>query len=192
MQDLTYIDDTYEQLNQNPHAEVNSDQVEIKQIQGRLEATMFNAILFPEGVWKLTRATDSLGKIVPMLQGLAGKQIVTEGSSDGLGRVRSQMFRLVAPARADIQQAVILGASEQFAIQSVQVALRFRPKAAYSYRPPAPQRREDKRLAYSICDQPRCDRRGCRKVYIRRSWPRSVTRGPLVGTPCRTTTRPTI
>jgi len=83
VQHLTYMDNTYKQLNQNLQTEVNSDQVQIKQLQNRLQVTMVNAILFPEGGWELSQGGKSeLGKIVPTLQSVAGKQIAIEGFTD--------------------------------------------------------------------------------------------------------------
>src|SRR5271167_1209226 len=83
VQHLTYMDDTYRQLNQNLQSEVNADQVQIQQLQNRLQVTMVNAILFPEGGWELSQhGKQELGKIVPTLQGIAGKQIVIEGFTD--------------------------------------------------------------------------------------------------------------
>jgi len=83
VQHLTYMDDTYKQLNQNLQTEVNTDQVQIKQLQNRLQVTMVNAILFPEGGWELSQnGKQELGKIVPTLQSVTGKQIVIEGFTD--------------------------------------------------------------------------------------------------------------
>ncbi len=83
VQHLTYMDNTYKQLNQNLQTEVNTDQVQIKQLQNRLQVTMVNAILFPEGGWELSQnGKRELGKIVPTLQSVTGKQIVIEGFTD--------------------------------------------------------------------------------------------------------------
>jgi chemotaxis protein MotB len=83
VQHLTYMDNTYKQLNQNLQTEVSTDQVQIKQLQNRLQVTMVNAILFPEGGWELSQnGKQELGKIVPTLQGVTGKQIVIEGFTD--------------------------------------------------------------------------------------------------------------
>ncbi len=83
VQHLTYMDNTYKQLNQNLQTEVNADQVQIKQLQNRLQVTMVNAILFPEGGWELSqKGKQELGKVVPTLQGVTGKQIVIEGFTD--------------------------------------------------------------------------------------------------------------
>jgi chemotaxis protein MotB len=83
VQHLTYMDNTYKQLNENLSTEVSADQVQIKQLQNRLQVTMVNAILFPEGGWELSEnGKHELGKIVPTLQGVAGKQIVIEGYTD--------------------------------------------------------------------------------------------------------------
>jgi chemotaxis protein MotB len=83
VQHLSYMDSTYKQLNQNLQTEVSTDQVQIKQLQNRLQVTMVNAILFPEGGWELSQnGKQELGKIVPTLQGVTGKQIVIEGFTD--------------------------------------------------------------------------------------------------------------
>jgi chemotaxis protein MotB len=83
VQHLTYMDNTYKQLNQNLQSEVDADQVQIKQLQNRLQVTMVNAILFPEGGWELSpQGKRELSKIVPTLQGVTGKQIVIEGYTD--------------------------------------------------------------------------------------------------------------
>ena len=83
VQQLTYMDNTYRQLNQNLQTEVNADQVQIKQLQNRLQVTMVNAILFPEGGWDLSQnGKQEMGKIAPTLQGVTGKQIVIEGFTD--------------------------------------------------------------------------------------------------------------
>lgn len=85
VQQLQYMNSTYQQLNQSLQTEVNSDQVKVRQLQNRLEVTMVNAILFPEGGWELhQQGQQELNKIVPALQGVAGKQIVIEGYTDNL------------------------------------------------------------------------------------------------------------
>lgn len=85
-QQLQYMNSTYKQLNQNLQTEVNSDQVQIKQLQNKLQVTMVNAILFPEGGWELhEQGKNELNKIVPTLQSVAGKQIVVAGYTDNLG-----------------------------------------------------------------------------------------------------------
>ena len=77
------MDNTFRQLNQNLQTEVTADQVQIKQLQNRLQVTMVNAILFPEGGWELSQnGKQELSKIVPTLQGVSGKQIVIEGYTD--------------------------------------------------------------------------------------------------------------
>jgi chemotaxis protein MotB len=84
-QQLAYMDATYQQLNQSLQSEVGADQVQIKQLQNRLQVTMVNAILFPEGGWELhDQGRRELSKIVPALQGVTGKQIVIEGYTDNL------------------------------------------------------------------------------------------------------------
>jgi chemotaxis protein MotB len=84
-QQLTYLDHTYQQLNQSLQSEVAANQVQIKQLQNRLEVTMVNSILFPEGGWELhQQGRQQLNKVLPALQGLAGKQIVIQGFTDSL------------------------------------------------------------------------------------------------------------
>src|SRR5271169_3035634 len=84
-QQLLYMNSTYQQLNQNLQTEVASNQVQIRQLQNRLEVTMVNSILFPEGGWDLhQQGRDSLNKVLPALQGLSGKQIVIQGFTDSL------------------------------------------------------------------------------------------------------------
>jgi chemotaxis protein MotB len=84
-QQLSYLDNTYQQLNQSLRTEVGADQVQIKQLQNRLQVTMVNSILFPEGGWELShQGEQSLGKVVPALQGVSGKQIVIAGYTDNL------------------------------------------------------------------------------------------------------------
>lgn len=84
-QQLQYLNGTYQQLNQNLQSEVAANQVQIKQLQNRLEVTMVNDILFPEGGWELgQQGQQELNKIVPALQGVSGKQIVIAGYTDNL------------------------------------------------------------------------------------------------------------
>jgi len=85
-QQLTYLNSTYQQLNQALEAEVAADQVEIQQLQDELQVTMVNQILFPEGGWELSsKGRDELNKIIPALQQVPGKYIVIQGFTDNLG-----------------------------------------------------------------------------------------------------------
>ncbi len=84
-QQLAYLNSTYQQLNQSLQSEVGADQVQIKQLQNRLQVTMVNSILFPEGGWELShQGQQSLSKVVPALQGVTGKQVVIAGYTDNL------------------------------------------------------------------------------------------------------------
>ena len=84
-QQLLYLNGTYQHLNQNLQAEVAANQVQIKQLQNRLEVTMVNSILFPEGGWEIhQQGRAQLAKVLPALQGLTGKQIVIQGFTDSL------------------------------------------------------------------------------------------------------------
>jgi len=85
VQQLEYLNSTYQQLNQQLQSEVNADQVQIKQLSNRLQVTMVDRILYPEGGWELHRkGKETLSKIVPSLQGLTGKQVTVEGYTDNL------------------------------------------------------------------------------------------------------------
>jgi chemotaxis protein MotB len=84
-QQLLYLNSTYQQLNQNLQSEVAANQVQVRQLQNRLEVTMVNSILFPEGGWELhQQGRQQLTKVLPALQGLSGKQIVIQGFTDSL------------------------------------------------------------------------------------------------------------
>jgi chemotaxis protein MotB len=84
-QQLQYLNGTHQQLNQSPQSEVAANQVTIRQLQNRLEVTMTNAILYPEGGWELSqRGQQELNKVIPALQGVPGKQIMIEGYTDDL------------------------------------------------------------------------------------------------------------
>ena len=84
-QQLTYLNSTYQQLNQALEAEVAADQVQIQQLQDELQVTMVNEILFPEGGWELShQGREELNKIIPALQQVPGKYIVIQGFTDNL------------------------------------------------------------------------------------------------------------
>jgi len=86
VQQLSYLNNTYQQLNQALEAEVAADQVQIQQLQDELQVTMVNSILFPEGGWELSHSgRQNLNKIVPALQQVPGKYIVIQGFTDNLG-----------------------------------------------------------------------------------------------------------
>jgi chemotaxis protein MotB len=82
---VLYMNDTYENLNKSLEAEVKSDQVQIKQFKNRIEVTMADEILFPEGGWEVgAHGIDTLNKVSPSLQGLNGKRVVVQGFTDSL------------------------------------------------------------------------------------------------------------
>ncbi len=75
----------YQQLNQSLQTEVNADQAEITQLQGKLKVTLLNEILFPEGGWQLNqRGEQTLNKIAPTLKTLTQTRIVVDGYTDNL------------------------------------------------------------------------------------------------------------
>ncbi|MGA7877726.1 MAG: flagellar motor protein MotB [Desulfoferrobacter sp.] len=76
---------TYQALDQRLQAEINSDQVEIQQLQDRLKVTVLNEILFPEGGWELNqKGRETLNKIVPVLKGLTNQRIEINGYTDNV------------------------------------------------------------------------------------------------------------
>lgn len=82
---LTYLNATYQQLNQALEAEVAANQVQIQQLQGELQVTMVNDILFAEGGWDLhSQGRQVINKIIPALQQVPGKYIVIQGFTDNL------------------------------------------------------------------------------------------------------------
>ncbi len=84
-QQLSYLNDTYQQLNQALESEVAANQVQIQQLQDELQVTLVNEILFPEGGWELSsQGRQELSKIVPALQQVPGKYIVIQGFTDNL------------------------------------------------------------------------------------------------------------
>ncbi len=104
VQQMQYLNGTYQQLNQSLQTEVNANQVQIRQLKNRLEVTMVNAILFPEGGWELnSQGKQELNKAIPALQGVAGKQIVIEGYTDDLIIVRPLSDRF--PTNWDLSAA---------------------------------------------------------------------------------------
>jgi chemotaxis protein MotB len=84
-QQLNYLNNTYQQLNQTLESEVAANQVQIQQLQNKLRITMVNDILFPEGGWELNNVGQAeLNKIIPALQQVPGKYIVIQGFTDNL------------------------------------------------------------------------------------------------------------
>ena len=84
-QQLQYMNGTYQNLNKSLETEVKSDQVEIKQLKNKLQVTLVNEILFPEGGWEVGRqGIEVLNKVAPSLQNLNGKQVVVQGYTDNL------------------------------------------------------------------------------------------------------------
>ena len=80
-----YMNDTYGSLNKALDAEIKSHQVEIKQLSDRLQVTIANEILFPEGGWEVSpRGIDVLMKVAPSLENLIGKRIVVQGFTDNV------------------------------------------------------------------------------------------------------------
>ena len=71
----------YDQL----QAAYNSDQAEIVMLEGKLKVTMKDSILFPEGGYRMTRASeDVLRKMVPTLSGFQNTKVVVNGYTDNV------------------------------------------------------------------------------------------------------------
>jgi chemotaxis protein MotB len=76
---------TYQALNQRLQTEIKADQVQIKQLQGRLAVTMVDEILFREGGWEINeKGREALNKIVPVLSDLKGQRIEVQGYTDNV------------------------------------------------------------------------------------------------------------
>jgi chemotaxis protein MotB len=84
-QQVLYMNDTYGDLNKSLKVEVKSDQVQIKQLKNRIEVTMADEILFPEGGWEVgAHGIEVLSKVSPSLQSLNGKRVIVQGFTDSL------------------------------------------------------------------------------------------------------------
>ena len=75
--------DREHQLNEQLQAEVQSDQVQIEQLQDRLRITIEDHILYPSGQASLSRDGRAiLDKLVPTLQDATDHRIEIEGYTD--------------------------------------------------------------------------------------------------------------
>lgn len=84
-QQLPYMNETYQGLNRSLATEVESKQVEVKQLRNRLQVTLLNEILFPESGWEVgPRGIEVLMKVAPSLENLNGKRIVVQGFTDNV------------------------------------------------------------------------------------------------------------
>jgi chemotaxis protein MotB len=74
---------TYQALNQQLQAEIQADQVRIKQLQGRLTVTLVDEIVFSSGSAEMNaKGRATLDKIVGTLQSVTDKRIVVRGYTD--------------------------------------------------------------------------------------------------------------
>jgi chemotaxis protein MotB len=83
-QQLNYLNDTYQQLNQTLAAEVAADQVQIQQLENKLQVTMVNAILFPRRRMEIKQQGTRRAKQDSTGQQVSGKYIVIQGLTDNL------------------------------------------------------------------------------------------------------------
>lgn len=75
----------YQMLSNQLQTELNTDQVQIQQLQDRLKVTLVNELLFPEGGWQLSKQGEqTLTKIVPTLSTIQSGNIVVQGYTDNL------------------------------------------------------------------------------------------------------------
>ena len=80
-----YMNETYENLNKSLEAEIKGDQVQVKQFKNRIQVTIADEILFPEGGWEVgAHGIDVLNKVSPSLQSLSGKRVAVQGFTDSL------------------------------------------------------------------------------------------------------------
>jgi len=156
VQQLKYLNATDQQLNQSLQAEVNANQVQIRQLQNRLEVTMVNDILFPEGGWELSeRGHRSLNKVVPALQGVTGKQIVIEGYTDDLPILAPLSARF--PSNWDLSAARAISVVRYLVDQGIDPN-QLSAVAFGKYHPIAPNdtpggRQQNRRINIAIQDQ---------------------------------------
>jgi chemotaxis protein MotB len=66
-------------------AQLNTDQVQIQQLQDRLKVTMVNELLFPEGGFQLSKQGEQvLAKLAPALSKVQNGNIIVQGYTDNL------------------------------------------------------------------------------------------------------------
>jgi len=79
---------TYDALNakyQQLLSSYSADQAEIQLLQGKLKVTFKDAILYPEGGYRITRQSEAvLVKLVPALSGLQQTKVVVDGYTDNV------------------------------------------------------------------------------------------------------------
>jgi len=69
----------------NNQKQLDSDQIQITQLQNQLKVTLVNEVMFPEGGYQLTTSgKEVLASIAPTLAGLKGQQIVVQGFTDNV------------------------------------------------------------------------------------------------------------
>lgn len=155
-QQLLYMNETYQNLNKNLESEVKSDQVQIKQLKNRLQVTMVNEILFPEGGWEVGRqGIEVLNKVAPSLQNLSGKQIVIQGYTDNLpveGTLRNRF-----PTNWELSAARATNVVRHLQTQGLDPSI-LAAEAFGEYHPVAPNdtpegRRKNRRINIVIEDQ---------------------------------------
>lgn len=73
------------QLNEQLRQEVAADEVKIRQLEDRLQVTMEDELLFPEGGWQISKeGKAAIDKIVPTLQSATKYRIEIEGHTDNV------------------------------------------------------------------------------------------------------------
>jgi chemotaxis protein MotB len=88
-------------------AQLDSDQIQITQLQNQLKVTLVNSVVFSEGGYEVNAAGKAtLDKIAPALAALKGQQIIVQGFTDNepIGPVLAEKYPTnldLSTARAD-------------------------------------------------------------------------------------------
>jgi chemotaxis protein MotB len=155
-QQLLYMNQTYQNLNKSLVSEVKNDQVEIKQLKNKLQITLVNDILFPEGGWEVgPRGIAVLAKVAPSLQNLNGKEIVVQGYTDNFPVVGDLKARF--PTNWELSAARACNVVRHLQTQGVDPAI-LAAEAFGEYHPVASNdteqgRRKNRRIDIVIEDQ---------------------------------------
>ena len=156
VQQLKYLNATDQQLNQSLQAEVNANQVQIRQLQTGSKSRWSTTFCSPEGGWELSeKGHRSLNKVVPALQGVTGKQIVIEGYTDDLPILAPLAARF--PSNWDLSAARAISVVRYLVDQGIDPN-QLSAVAFGKYHPIAPNdtpqgRQQNRRINIAIQDQ---------------------------------------
>ncbi len=80
---LSVQNQAYQALTRQLQAEIQADQVKIRQLEGRLPVTLVDEIVFAPGSAEMNvKGRATLDKIIGTLQNATGKRVVVEGYTD--------------------------------------------------------------------------------------------------------------